>query len=515
MFDILQWWVAVCATAEVRVTVPRERVRLAEVAARFEIPAGWGVQAYRFALDPTPTQAAALVSHAGAARFAYNTMLAAVKANLDQRNAERSYGVAETDLTRCMEWSFPSLRKDWNRRKHAVAVGGDGAPWWQQNSKEVYANACWALASALSNWAASKNGARRGSAMAFPRFKTKTGSAKTFSFTTGGIRIEPDRCHITLPRIGAIHTLENTRKLARRLDAGTARILRATVRWQRGRWLVSLNCLVARELGRPAHVKPGAAVIGVDVGVKDLLVVADTGGHELERHRAPRELKVAHRKLQALQRKASRQIGPWDPVAKARRDPSCGWLTTQRDIRRAHARVAALRADRIHKLTTHLAQTHDLIGVETLAVKNMMTAGGARKRGLNRALGDAGLGEVLRQLDYKTGWYGSRVVKADRWFPSSKTCSGCGVVKTKLCLAERNYQCDGCGLVIDRDLNAAVNLARYAHHETDPSTGVVTGGADRQPSSTGDAGGIETRTRADEGDNADDGGSASPKGEAA
>jgi putative transposase len=99
-------------------------------------------------------------------------------------------------------------------------------------------------------------------------------------------------------------------------------------------------------------VKPGAAVIGVDVGVKDLLVVADTGGHELERHRAPRELKVAHRKLQALQRKASRQIGPWDPVAKARRDPSCGWLITQRDIRRAHARVAALRADRIHKLTT-------------------------------------------------------------------------------------------------------------------------------------------------------------------
>jgi transposase len=88
-------------------------------------------------------------------------------------------------------------------------------------------------------------------------------------------------------------------------------------------------------------------------------------------------------------------------------------------------------------------------------------------------------------------------------------------VKTKLRLAERNYQCDGCGLVIDRDLNAAVNLARYAHHATDPSTGVVTGGADRQPSSTGDAGGNETRTRADEGNNADDGGSASPKGEAA
>jgi putative transposase len=177
--------------------------------------------------------------------------------------------------------------------------------------------------------------------------------------------------------------------------------------------------------------------------------------------------------------------------------------------------VANLRADRTHKLTTQLSQTHEIIGAETLAVKNMMAAGGSHKRGLNRALGDAGLGALLRQLDYKSGWYGSRIVKAERWFPSSKTCSGCGAVKAKLHLAERTYKCDSCGLVIDRDLNAAVNLARYAHHQTVPSTGVVTGGADRKPSQDGDAGGSETRTRAEVGANADDGGSASPKGEAA
>ena len=110
---------------------------------------------------------------------------------------------------------------------------------------------------------------------------------------------------------------------------------------------------------------------------------------------------------------------------------------------------------------------------------------------------------------------GSRVVKADRWFPSSKLCSGCGVVKAKLHLAERTYECDSCGLTIDRDLNAAVNLARYAQRETDPSTGVVTGGVDRKPSPQGDVGGSETRTRTGVGGNADDGGSASPKEEAA
>jgi putative transposase len=284
---------------------------------------------------------------------------------------------------------------------------------------------------------------------------------------------------------------------------------------QRGRWQVSLSCLVQRDFGRPAHVKPGAAVVGMDAGVKDLIVVADPRGNELARHRGPRELKAAHRKLRALQRKAARQVGVWDRATGTRRAPSQGWLRTQRDIARVHARVAHLRADRLHKLTAGLSQTHAVIGAETLAVKNMMAGGGAAKRGLNRALGDAGLGALFRQLDYKTRWYGSQLVKADRWFPSSKLCSGCGVVKAKLHLAERTYQCHSCGLVIDRDLNAAVNLARYAQQTTNPSTGVVTGGADRKPSPHGDAGGSETRTRAEVGDNADDGGSASLKGEAA
>jgi putative transposase len=483
--------------------------------AGFEVPQGCVVQAYRFALDPTPAQQQALLSHAGGARFAYNAMLAAVKANLDQRHAERSYSIADSNLTPAMGWSFQSLRNEWNRRKHTVAVDADGTAWWPQNSKEVYANACRALAGSLANWQASKKGTRRGPRMHFPRFKTKTGTAKAFSFTTGMIRIEPDRHHITLPRLGAIRTHENTRKLTRRIGAGNARILKATVRFERGRWLVSLTCIVARDIGRPAHAKPGAKVVGIDAGVKDLIVVADADGNELARHRAPRELKAAQRTLRALQRKAARQVGPWDQATRSRRDPSYGWAATQRDIGRAYARVANLRADRTHKLTTQLSQTHDVIGAETLAVKNMMAAGGSRKRGLNRALGDAGLGALLRQLDYKSGWYGSRIVKADRWFPSSKTCSGCGAVKSKLHLTERTYECDSCGLVIDRDLNAAVNLARYAHHETAPSTGVVTGGADRKPSPDGDAGGSETRTRTEVGANADDGGSASPEGEAA
>ena len=102
------------------------------VMARFEVPDGWTAQAYRFALDPTPAQASMPESHCGAARFAFNHMLGVVKANLDQRSAERSSGVAEQELTPAQGWSLAPLRKTWNAGKDEVA------PWWPANSKEAY-----------------------------------------------------------------------------------------------------------------------------------------------------------------------------------------------------------------------------------------------------------------------------------------------------------------------------------------------------------------------------------------
>lgn len=285
----------------------------------FTVADGSVLQAYQYALDPSGPQAAALESHAGGARFAYNTMLRAVKANLSQREAERSYGIADADLTPTLSWSFQSLRNDFNRRKHTVAVRDDGTPWWQENSKEVYANAVKNLSLALKNWGDSRAGARKGPRMGFPAFKSKR-STRAFAFTTGTIRIEADRHHVTLPRLGTLRVHESTRKLARRLEAGTARILRATVRFERGRWLVSLTCAVARTSQRPAHARCMAPVIGVDLGVKDLIVAATPDGQELLRQKAPRELRHASRRLRALQRKASRQLGPWD--TGARRDGS-------------------------------------------------------------------------------------------------------------------------------------------------------------------------------------------------
>jgi putative transposase len=486
---------------------------------KFEIPRGWTAQAYRFALDPSPAQFRAFRSNAGGARKAYNTMLALVKAVMDQRQAERSYGIGEADLTPALNWSLAGLRKEWNRRKD------EAAPWWAENSKESYNSGLDALARGLDAWDKSRKGKRAGAAVGFPRFKTAR-SRRSVRFTTGAIRVEADRHHVVLPRLGRIRTHEPAGKLARRVEAGTARILSATLSEDSsGRWHVAFQVIVQRAVSVPAHAGAGVPAVGVDVGVKEdsLMVIASPDGREIRRVPAPKSLAAAQGRLRALQRRAARQQGPWNPETRTRRPPSKRWARTSRRIGRLHAHAAAVRRDVLHKETTKLAQSHQVITVETLNASGMRSAGGAYKKGLNLALSDAALAEIRRMLTYKCTWAGSALVEADRFYPSSKTCSGCGRRKPNLTLADRTYECDHCGLRIDRDLNAAVNLARLGETrhqvpgEQGPAgSGPVAGrGATREtePARAGDAGGRETSTprRQPPGKT----GTVSPQGEAA
>ncbi|MEU4535419.1 IS607 family element RNA-guided endonuclease TnpB [Streptosporangium sp. NPDC023825] len=398
-------------------------------------------QAYRYALDPTPEHARLLASHCGAARFAFNWGLARVKAAMDQRAAERSYGVAEAVLTE-VPWSLYSLRRTWNAAKDTAA------PWWVDNSKEAYNTGLDGVTRALKNWAASRKGARAGKKIGFPRFKAKHRATGSCRFTTGTIRVEADRRHVTLPRLGTIRTHESTRKLARHLERGTGRILSASVRREGGCWFVAFTC----EIDRAERVvaKPDA-VVGVDLGVKNLAVLS-TG----EVIANPKHHRSALKRLRRLNKQLARRVGPRTPDG-GRRQASARWAKAKTALAKAHARVAHQRRDGLHQLTTRLAATYGTVVVEDLNVSGMLA-----NRTLARAVADAGMAEVQRQLSYKTAWSGGRLVVADRWFPSSKTCSGCGAVKAKLALSEREYTCAGCGLVLDRDLNAARNLAALA-----------------------------------------------------
>ncbi|HEY3611122.1 MAG TPA: IS607 family element RNA-guided endonuclease TnpB, partial [Pseudonocardiaceae bacterium] len=395
------------------------------------------IQAYRFALDPSPEQDGVLRSHCGAQRYAFNWGLALVKANLGQREAERSYGIPDPELTPPTNWSAYSLRKTWNQTKDQTA------PWWPENSKEAYSSGLANLATALGNWNSSKAGTRRGPKIQFPRFK---GKHRTLScrFTTGGFGLaDTDRRHVKLPRIGVVRTHESTRKLARHVERGTARIRSATLTHRQGRWFVSFSVDITHV--DPPPLRPDT-VVGVDLGIKSLAVVS-TG----EIVPNPKHLEHAQRELRRLQRRAARRRGP---DRRTRQQPSQRWRRTQARITRLHTAVANARHDGLHKLTTRLAATHGTIVLEDLHVAAML-----KNRCLARHIAGVGWGELRREIDYKTRRHGGRLVVADRWYPSSKTCSNCHTVKAKLRLSERMFHCDQCGFTLDRDLNAARNLA--------------------------------------------------------
>lgn len=398
------------------------------------------LRAYRYALDPTPAQQRALRSHAGAARVAFNWGLARVKANLGQREAERSYGLGEDDLTPSVGWSLYALRKDWNAAKDTAA------PWWREVSKEAFNTGLDQLARALKNWADSRKGKRKGKPVGFPRFRSKRKARPSIRFTTGAIRCES--AHAVLPRLGRI-------KLHEHAALGDARVLSVSVRSERGRWHVAFT--VEQDVQRPAPARPSVAA-GVDLGIKTLAVVAASTGETFEVPN-PRHLTRALRKVRRLSRTVSRRQGP---DRRSRREPSNRWRRANEARNRALGRVTDQRRDGLHKLTTTLASTYGTVVVEDLHVAGMV-----RNRRLARHVQDASFAEVRRQVEYKTAWHGGTLIVADRWFASSKTCSECGAVKAKLALSEREWTCTACGTVLDRDVNAAVNLARLAGSASD------------------------------------------------
>ena len=399
-------------------------------------------------------------SHCGGQRFAYNWALARVKANVDQRAAERSYGLAAHELTPALNWSAYSLRKQWNQAK------GEIAPWWPENSKEAYSSGLANLAAALGNWDACRSGRRKGPKLGFPRFKGRR-AAVSCRFTTGALGLaDHDRRHVKLPRVGVVRTLESTRKLARRLEGGTARVRSATVSLRAGRWFVSFSVEIQPTGAAPVNC---VTVVGVDLGVTSLAVLS-TG----ETVPNPKHLESAQRELRRLQRQASRRHGP---DRRTGQTPSRRWRNTQARITRLHKRVADARRDGLHKLTSRLIRTSGTVVIEDLNVSGML-----RNRRLARHVAGTGMAELRRQVEYKTAWAGVRLHVANRWFPSSKTCSGCGVVKAKLRLSERIYHCQACGLILDRDLNAARNLAALAEGTSSVSCTVTVNEPDGNPS---------------------------------
>jgi putative transposase len=182
------------------------------------------------------------------------------------------------------------------------------------------------------------------------------------------------------------------------------------------------------------------ATVGIDLGLTDVIVTSDgwKSGN-------PRFLEKAQKRLRREQKKLSRK----------RVKGTNNWRRQKRRVAKAHAKVKDARKTWIHKLTKRLVEEYDVICTESLAVKNML-----RNHCLARGISDVAWGELVRQLEYKADWYGKEVVKVDRFYPSSKTCSCCGHKRAEMPLDVRHWTCEDCGAEHDRDINAAKNIRR-------------------------------------------------------
>ena len=273
--------------------------------------------------------------------------------------------------------------------------------WWPHISKEAFADGIKGAVDGYWAWQASRAGTRAGRRAGFPRFAKKGRDRDRVTFTTGAIRVEPDRRHVTLPRVGTVRVHENTRRLERLLAKGRARILAVTVSRKGTRLMAAFRVLDPAP--HPAPCRPARRHGSGSMSGSGCSPPSPTAAARCSSGcRTPGPLEAALKQLRHLSRERSRR------TRGSRRYPE-----TQQKITRLHRRIASIRGHHLHVLTTGLAKTHGEIVVEGLDAAAMLRQKGlAGARARRRGLSDSALGETRRQLAYKTGWYGSRLVIA-------------------------------------------------------------------------------------------------------
>jgi putative transposase len=378
----------------------------------------WVNQAFKFELEPNSTQYQAILKHIGVARFAFNWGLEIVKGALEKK--EKIPSASE-------------LHKMWNIWKK------DNAPWWKEVSKCAPQEAFRDLEKGIKRWKAKQ--AR------FPKLKKKKLIPDNSVRFTGSIRVFKN--HVQIPRIGIVRSKEPTDKLLKLLEEGRAKILSAVISREADRFYVSIVCKVKRQEPKAKEVKSEDDIIGVDLGLSSFAILSDGTKVDAPKPLA-RKLKLLKRRSKQFSRK---QIGSNNSKKAALK------------LARLHRRIKNIRQDFLRKLSTWLAKTKPAIVVEDLNVR------GLSRGWLSRSISDAGWGTFRRMLEYKTKWYGSTLIVAPQNFPSTRLCSHCGHLHGKILLSQRVFRCEVCGLEMDRDLNAAINLKKYGLARLTGSTG--------------------------------------------
>lgn len=376
--------------------------------------------AHKIRLDPNNVQATYFARASGTARFAYNWALA---------EWQHQYEAWKQD-NRQPKPSQMALRRQLNALKR------EQFPWMLEVTKNAPQMAIIQLGDAFKNfWAGRAN---------YPKFRKK-GVHDRFSLSNDQFSVKGSR--IRIPNLGWVRMRESLRF--------TGKIMSATVSHVADKWFVSITVDTEESPTRSAE---NQGVVGVDLGVLALATLS-TG----EKIVGPKPHKALLKRQKLLSHSLSRKhkaakvklgLGANAPIPKGVRLPvSENAKKARAKLSRLHARIANIRQDALHKLTSDLTRRFHTIGIENLNVRGML-----KNRRLARSIADMSFFEFRRQLEYKAGRRGGIVVVADRWFPSSKTCSVCGTIQEKMPLAVRQWTCPDCGAIHDRDVNAARNL---------------------------------------------------------
>ena len=368
--------------------------------------------AHKTALQPTKEQKKAFNKLCDFARLAYNAAYSDFKTGQELGEYRSVY----------------DLKKIFNARKKDVF------PEFAELSQNVGKNAIHNFGDALARWRSGQN--------RFPKRK-KHNSRLSFQMDNGvdSIKITEDGKRVILPKIGKVLLAEKPRWTG-------MPVRRAIISRKAHRWFISLLFDVDEPEPDDTSHLPAE---GCDVGISQLATLSD--GTVFEN---PRALRTQERKLKRQHRSLSRKTYQ-----------SGGWWKAKEKLARLYLRISNIRTDAHHQATHRILQGISALGIESLSVKGLM-----KNRKLSKALADASLGGFLVKLKYKAVRRGIRIVEADRFWPSTKRCSSCGHVKKKVSLAEREYHCGICGLVADRDVNAAVNLKQLAS-STDESLNAI------------------------------------------
>jgi putative transposase len=387
--------------------------------------------AHRIRLDPTAMQRDYFARAAGTARRVWNWALA---------EWQRQIAVGQRPNTMALKKQFNAIKY-----AHPDWIDAEGQPWLRTIHRDAHSQPFANLAAAWSRYFAAL---REHKPAHRPAFKKKGRCRDSFYVANDKLRLEGKR--VVLPKVGPVALREPLR--------WPGRIMGASVSREADHWFLALQVEVPEQVARLRRI--GDGMTGVDLGISTAATLSSG-----EKIPAPRPLRGALRRLRIRNRRQSRKVkaakraaGIAGPIPKGTRLPVSDNRTKgARALARLHARIASVRTDFMHKLTTRLCRENQTVVMEDLNVRGMLS--NAR---LARAIADVGFYEFRRQLQYKANRYGTRVVLADHWYPSSKLCSRCGTRYGELTLGEREWTCDHCGARHDRDVNAAINLRRLA-----------------------------------------------------